>query len=72
MDNKEKRQRKNENGYVSLTPDRGMYLRVVGILCFVLLLVVPYLLYKLADVQIIHHEEYQSRAISQQVRSVTL
>ena len=62
----------NQNSYVSLAPDRKMFNRVLIILCIVLGGILPYLLYHLTDVQIIRHEEYQSRAISQQVRSVTL
>ncbi len=56
----------------SLAPDKGMLLRVFAILGLVCLAVLPYLLYQLAKVQILDHETWQSRAIRQQTRSVTL
>ena len=56
----------------SLAPDRGMLLRVFAILGLVCLIALPYLIYQLSKVQILDHEEWQSRAIRQQTRSISL
>jgi len=56
----------------SLAPDKAMFTRVLLILALVVVIVLPYLLYKLAEVQIINQSEYEADALSQQTRSVTL
>ena len=67
-----KQEKKPVRDRQALAPDRGMIWRVIAILAVVCVFVMPYLLYKLADVQIVNHEKWQTRAINQQTRSVTL
>lgn len=68
----DKKQQKVIYDRQTLAPTDDMFKRVISILAVVCLIILPYLLYKLADVQIVNHEKWQSRAISQQTRSVTL
>ncbi|MBR5743304.1 MAG: PASTA domain-containing protein [Clostridia bacterium] len=75
MDENQKRKTGKKNpapDRKSLAPDRGMLLRVFAVLGLVCLVALPYLIYQLAKVQILEHESWQSRAIRQQTRSVTL